>query len=92
MNGYSWIDLLLGGGGVLGVLRVLNMLRTDLLNRVDAAIASVNGIKAEFEAARQEMRHHNEKSQLILESQQRLNAELASRVERIEDHMIKAGH
>lgn len=92
MNGYSWIELLVGGGGALGIMRFFSVLRHDVLGRVDAAIASVEGIRAEFEAARQEMKHHNEKAQLILENQQRLNAELAGRVDRIEDHIIKAKH
>lgn len=90
MEGYNWVELLIGGGGALGIMRFFAVMRTDVLSRVDAAIASVEGIRAEFEAARQEMKHHNEKAQLILENQQRLNAELAGRVDRIEDHIIKA--
>lgn len=91
MGDYNWVELLVGGGGALGIMRFFSVLRTDVLGRVDAAIASVEGVRTEFEAARQEMRHHNEKAQMILDNQHRLNSDLVGRVERIEDHMIKGG-
>ena len=81
MQSYSWIELLVGGGGALGVMKFFAMLRNDVLGRVDAAIASVDGIRNEFEGARKEMQYHNEKMQHLLDTMSR-------RVDRIEDRIL----
>lgn len=79
-------------GGSLGVaIKILLVLRNDLLSRIDKAGEAFEGIRRELEETRKEMAENNSELRAIMVNLRHDINHHGDRIDRLEDRAIKRG-